>query len=129
MTSRWDAWTYWWPFQQRSTRSSPRDLNLDLVGGQNSLDQNISILSDSQFWIKWLMWAGAPSYWKTYSLSDASFHLRLHFTRQNVHVHFFSDCFLIFKKWHHPHWTPSTWTLTGHFVLAITGTSSGLWAS
>jgi len=28
MTSRWDVWTYW-SFQQRSTRSNPRDLNLN----------------------------------------------------------------------------------------------------
>jgi len=38
-----------------------------------------------------------------------SFHPRLHYTRQNVHVHFFSDRFFIFKemRWHDI-------TFTGH---------------
>jgi len=57
-----------------------RKFKSELLGGQNSLDQNISMLSKSQFWIKWLMWAGASSCWKTYSLPDAtvSIHASLH---------------------------------------------------
>jgi len=62
-----------------------------------------------------------------------NFHSWLHYTRQNIHIHF-SDRFLILKKmwWHDITLTghnTSTWTLTGHFVLAIMGTSSGSWTS
>jgi len=36
------------------------------------------MLSESQFWIKWLVWAGAPSCWKTYGLPNTVSMASLH---------------------------------------------------
>ena len=50
--------------------SSSRNLNLGF-GRPKFHGPTLSTLSESQFGIKWLVWVGPPSCWKTYGLPDA----------------------------------------------------------